>query len=1443
MADPAPRAEAPLIAPDGAATGTPEIASPTPAARRPNRRAGSVLTLLALAGAAVAGGGWLAGTASGAHWLLNQVPGLQADDVQGRLLGPSLQVSRLRWAGAAGHLTVTRLALSGLRWSALTEQPLDPAVHPHLQMDEATAEQVHWQSSAASSPAPTDPGPPPSDLSLPARLTVARLAAGQVQIDALPTLHAVQARLALNAPHDSAARSGGSGRPDGTTHAQRVHQLDLLQLHTDRFTLNGQAQLGTRGTLPLQVTLNARQTEGALPWQARAELHGPLTAPHLQASLQAQAGPGPMPTRLDLQAQLQPFARWPLGTLKLSSQALDLNQLASQAPKTRLDVEAELVTQGVQTEAQARVRLRNAQPGRWNDGLLPLRQLDTELRGALDAGAGQLAELHLDRLDAAFGPAAASAGQVRGQGHLLRPLGNDAELQLSLDLQDFRAAGLDHRLPAVRLGGPARLSWRGPWPAPGASSPWADAQATLSLDLQGRVPLQAGGDAPARLQLESRLTAARVELKRLQVEAAGSHFNLDGWLSPPPPGGRWQWQAHAALKDFDPRPWLPGDPSAPWRQGAHQLSLSLDSSASLPALLKNGAPDLRQARGQLTLALAPSQMAGVALDGTADWQGGADEHHAQGRLSVAGNRAEARFRLPHGAGRDEGAVRLEAQQLAALAPLMRTWPELASHWPSAGTLQAQALADGAAGVAGEDGRLRWHVQAQIRHWQTADFTLGSGDLDVRVGPDRQAPMQVTATLDNLTAGALRLHNGRLKLDGTAEQHQFQLDADTVQSPPRWFSHWMGADPDSGSRLHARAEGRWQDDAANNALGGGRWTGRLHEFRASARNGSGQPWVASQAVDLAVDLDPRGRPRAAALSAGQMSLPGTTLRWKPAEWRHRPAPALPRLHLQATLDPLAVAPLLARIQPEIGWRGDLQLDGELRLDVDTQVDADLVISRRSGDLSISEDAGRLALRQEALELSDLRIGLSVHDGNWSVTQGLAGRRLGRMGGVVALRTSPQALSPPRDAQLSGTWQADVENLAAWGAWVPPGWRLGGTLHSAAGLGGTLANPTFTGRIDGSALSVTQMLQGVQWRDGQLALRLDGARATLETLQFQAGDGQVQLSGQAVLGERPQAELQLQASRFQLLGRVDRRLVVSGQGDLKLDANQVRLGSQLQVDEGLFDFSRSDAPSLDSDVTVVDTPSAEDAETELAATSRPQAARTVRLSAQLDLGSKLRIRGRGLDARLRGTLQADNPGGKLAVKGTVRAEDGSYAAYGQKLEIERGLVHFNGPLEDPLLDIYAIRPNLDVNVGVQVSGTALNPRVRLASDTDMSDIDKLSWLMLGRATDGLGQADVALLQRAALALLAGEGDGPTDTLLKAVGLTDFSVRQATDASDVRTTVVSVGKQLSRRWYVGYERSVNAAAGTWQLIYRVAQRFTLRAQSGEDSALDLIWSWRWD
>jgi translocation and assembly module TamB len=415
------------------------------------------------------------------------------------------------------------------------------------------------------------------------------------------------------------------------------------------------------------------------------------------------------------------------------------------------------------------------------------------------------------------------------------------------------------------------------------------------------------------------------------------------------------------------------------------------------------------------------------------------------------------------------------------------------------------------------------------------------------------------------------------------------------------------------------------------------------------------------------------------------------------------------------------------------------------------------------------------------------------------------------------------------------EAQVANLGTWGAWVPAGWRLGGNMRTSTVIGGRFGAPEYTGEMRGSGISVRNAVQGVNVSEGEVMVRLQGASARIERFEARGGAGSVRLEGSASLGEAPKAQLRLVAERFQLLGRVDRRIVASGAAQLALDAQTLSLDGRFGVDEGLVDFSRGDAPGLADDVVVS---GRKNAETRPAATTGR--ARAVTLDLQVELGERLRVRGHGLDTGLRGELRLSAPAGKLAVNGSVRTADGTYAAYGQKLEIDRGVLAFSGLAENPRLDIEATRPNLDLRVGVAVTGTALNPRVRLFSEPEMSDTDKLSWLVLGRAPDGLGRADTALLQRAALALLAGEGGGPTDPVTRAIGLDDVSVRQT--EGDVRETVVSLGKQLSRRWYVGYERGLNATTGTWQLIYRIAQRFTLRAQSGLDNSLDVIWTWRW-
>jgi translocation and assembly module TamB len=472
----------------------------------------------------------------------------------------------------------------------------------------------------------------------------------------------------------------------------------------------------------------------------------------------------------------------------------------------------------------------------------------------------------------------------------------------------------------------------------------------------------------------------------------------------------------------------------------------------------------------------------------------------------------------------------------------------------------------------------------------------------------------------------------------------------------------------------------------------------------------------------------------------------------------------------------------------------------------------------------------------LGLTELRLAISAHDGLWTFTPALKGRILGEIGGQLQALTGPQKRWPHADAALSGSAQAFVADLGIWSAWVPPGWRLAGELRSTATLGGTFGDPRFTGALSGSRLGVRNLLQGVNVTDGEVAVRLAGDNAQIDRFTLRGGEGRITVTGGATLGRAPQARVQLVAERFRVLGRVDRRVIASGQAELVLQADQARLDGAFKVDEGLFDISRADAPTLDSDVTVRRDGDEVFSAAEAAA-QRPS--RNFALGLDIDLGEQLQLRGRGLDTLLRGQLRLTTPGGRLAINGTISTESGTYAAYGQKLDIDRGIVAFSGPPDNPRLDVLALRPNLDLRVGVAITGNVLTPRVRLYSEPEMSDTEKLSWLLLGREPDGLDRADTALLQRAAVALLAGEGEAPTDALLRSLGIDEISLRQGD--GDTRETVVSLGKQLSRRWYVGYERGVNATTGTWQLIYRIAQRFTLRAQSGEDNSLDVIWVWR--
>jgi len=195
------------------------------------------------------------------------------------------------------------------------------------------------------------------------------------------------------------------------------------------------------------------------------------------------------------------------------------------------------------------------------------------------------------------------------------------------------------------------------------------------------------------------------------------------------------------------------------------------------------------------------------------------------------------------------------------------------------------------------------------------------------------------------------------------------------------------------------------------------------------------------------------------------------------------------------------------------------------------------------------------------------------------------------------------------------------------------------------------------------------------------------------------------------------------------------------------------------------------------------------------------------------------------------------------GTIQVEKGRYAAYAQTLDIERGVLRFAGPIDNPGLDVLAVRKTPDVKVGVQVGGTVQRPLVTLYSDPAMPDTEKLAWLVLGHGLENSGQQEFVLLQVAAGALLSqAESVNLQAKMAETLGIDSFDVRAGSSES-LTSTVVSVGKRLSSRATLSYEQSLDGLSQVVKVLYQLSTHVRLEAQAGQPSSFDAFYTREYD
>jgi translocation and assembly module TamB len=186
------------------------------------------------------------------------------------------------------------------------------------------------------------------------------------------------------------------------------------------------------------------------------------------------------------------------------------------------------------------------------------------------------------------------------------------------------------------------------------------------------------------------------------------------------------------------------------------------------------------------------------------------------------------------------------------------------------------------------------------------------------------------------------------------------------------------------------------------------------------------------------------------------------------------------------------------------------------------------------------------------------------------------------------------------------------------------------------------------------------------------------------------------------------------------------------------------------------------------------------------------------------------------------------------------------------LRRGTVTFQGSLDNPLLDIEALRTGDQVEAGVRVSGTAQRPRIDLISYPDVSDEEKLSWLVLGRAPNAGGN-DTALLVSLGTALL---GNG--EPFYKKFGLDDVTVRNGTlgssnsllpdqtvagnvnqDASQtLGTQFIVASKNFAKGVTLSVEQALAGSETVGRVSYQLSRRWSVDVKGGSVNGLELVY-----
>ncbi|HEI6965693.1 TPA: translocation/assembly module TamB [Yersinia enterocolitica] len=428
---------------------------------------------------------------------------------------------------------------------------------------------------------------------------------------------------------------------------------------------------------------------------------------------------------------------------------------------------------------------------------------------------------------------------------------------------------------------------------------------------------------------------------------------------------------------------------------------------------------------------------------------------------------------------------------------------------------------------------------------------------------------------------------------------------------------------------------------------------------------------------------------------------------------------------------------------------------------------------------------------------------------------------------------QVADPEGRRNLSGNIAINNISLAMINPILSDGEKAAGLLNANLRLGGNAKSPLVFGRLALDNVDVDGSWMPFDITEGRLVMNFDGMTSTLDGL-IRTSQGQLNLSGDADWRDINAWRARIAAKGNKLRVTVPPMVRIDVSPDIVFEATPQLFTLNGSVDIPWARITVQEVPEtavgVSSDEVMLNN--------DLKPISPRSNSIPINSNLVIRVGNDVRLNAFGLKARLQGDLKMVQDQRGLGLNGQINIPSGSFRAYGQDLIVNKGVLLFSGPPDQPLLNIEAIRiPDATadgVTAGVRVTGMADAPRLEIFSDPSMSQQEALSYLLRGQGLGNSG-ADSGLMT----SMLVGMGVAQSGKLVGKIGEAFGVTNLALDTQGVGdSSQVVVSGYVTKDLQVKYGVGIFDSLATLTLRYRLMPRLYLEAVSGIDQALDVLY-----